>query len=111
MPTYNCRCLHFRNMVSSFHTTETYDTEKVTIDELIDYLTLTAPFPEPFLIADYYMQVEERSGIMTQQEYNLYIKTVVNTFNALLQWCDKYDKYHDFNNFETGWSISMSIYN
>jgi hypothetical protein len=110
MSTYNCRCVYFRSSVPVYHTTESYTSEKEVVNEVIDYLTLTAPHPEPFLIADYFMEVEERSGAMTQQEYNVYIKSVVNTFNALLEWCDKYDKYHDFNNFENGWSVSMSVY-
>ena len=106
--TSNFSC--FRGAVPIYNTTQTYNDEKSVVDEMIQYLTIDAPFPEPILIASYFLEVEGRSGSMTQEEYAIYMKTVVNTFSDLLGWCSKYDKYEDFNNFESGWSISLSIY-
>lgn len=110
MSRYNCNFSCFRPSVPVYFLTQTYNDEKSAVDELIQYLTVDAPFTEPILDAAYFMEVEGRSGSMTQEEYNTYVKMMVQTFDALLQWCTKYDKLEDFNNFESGWSISLSIY-
>jgi hypothetical protein len=110
MSRYNCNFSYFRTSVPIYHTTNTYDNEKNVINEIVEYLTLDPIFVDPILEASYFMEVEQRSGSMTQTDYCTYMKTVILTFNSLLDWCNKYDKLHDFNNFESGWSVSLSVY-
>lgn len=110
MPRYCCNYSYFREVEPVYYSTQVYDSEKNVVDEMIQYLTVDVSSYQPLLEASYYIEVEGHSWTMSQPEYSTYLKTVINTFNDLIKWCEKYDRQHDFNNFQTGWSVSLSIY-
>lgn len=61
-------------------------------------------------VAEYLAVHTEADANMTQDEYTVLVRNQVTTFAQLLEWCQTYNAQGDFNNFETGWSVSMSVY-
>lgn len=61
-------------------------------------------------VSDYLATHPDANPAMTQEEYTAFVTTTVQSFADLLTWCKTHDVTGDFNNFETGWSISMSVY-
>lgn len=102
--TYRGNCIWFTNGESFSTPTLHHNRESEMVGELIDYLVMHET--PSFLKPEYYLA----QSFVDTNEYAAFIKTQVHDFKFLILWCETYSEPATFNNFETGWSISMSVY-
>lgn len=102
--TYRGNCIWFANGESFSTPTLHYNQESEMVNELIEYLVLHEN--PSFLKPEYYLA----QSFIDTNEYAAFVKTQVHDFQSLIVWCETYSEPTTFNNFEMGWSISMSVY-
>jgi hypothetical protein len=65
---------------------------------------------ELLVVSDYLSTHPDTDISMTQEQYISLVREHVSSFQQLLEWCKSTDISGDFNNFDSGWSVSMSVY-
>ena len=108
MSSYSGNCLCFRTGEAQSQLTNSHSNESDMVYELIGIVCSHTSDLLP--VAEYVSVNTEANPDMTQEEYTTLLRNTIVSFNQLVNWCQLYDVRGDFNNFEVGWSISMSVY-
>jgi len=105
---YSGNCLCFRTGETVSQLTNNHNSEYDMVYELIGIII---QHPSNLLTVSDYLAIHPEADInMTPADYLVIIRREAPTFSQLLEWCKVYDLSGDFNNFDSGWSVSMSIY-